>query len=717
MTRLNVVFRALAVLALAGASAVAGAQPSDSDDVRQLTARVSFLDGRVSYARGDDPDDWQPADFNAPLTIGDRLYTDERSRAELQVHGGFYVRLGDRADLEILNLTYDAKQFSVRSGSAAFALRRLGDDETFEVDTPNAAVTFERRGDYRVDVDGEGNTRVLVRRGRALVTAGGGQVPVNAGDEMDVEGLDSPRYDVVALAEPDGFDRWIGERERRLERGRAREYVHADIVGADDLDEYGRWQRHPQYGWVWAPASVEAEWAPYRAGHWVWQDPWGWTWVAAERWGWAPYHYGRWVRWSSRWWWVPVAPAVRVVRYAPALVAFCGGGPGWTPSLAISAGGYIGWFPLAPRDPFFHWWGPRVAVASTRVTYVNQTYITVINHNTFVSGGVVTTNWVHDRNVVNSVMRAPVMRGPLPVVPTQGALHVAVRPNLPPPMRPPQAVVARPVVARIAPPPPPPAFDAKVTVIRQNRGAPVAATTATRIVEADKSAARPVVAVRPAMAPGNMTLTPKKADARVPKAEPAVPVRGRAPAAAATPAPGAGTSTAPPERGRQPDYNKQPTRPPGQAGPAPTAAPPEGGRRRDVVQRPTPSSPQGQGQPTRHPSRGGPPPTAAAPERGQPQVERRPTRPPSQGGPPPTAAAPERGQPQYERRPTRPPSQGNPPPTAPAERGRRPEAEKRPPAEQPKAAPARPQPTPQKEKATREKPKEKPKVKPTPTKD
>lgn len=139
----------------------------ESDDIRQTVARVSALDGSVSFSRGDDPDDWQPAHRNVPLTIGDRLYTDDRSRVELQVHGVEFVRLGSRTDLAILNLTDDTKQFAINSGVAAFRIRRLGEDEVFEVDTPNTAITLERPGDYRVDVDEDGNTRVTVREGLA----------------------------------------------------------------------------------------------------------------------------------------------------------------------------------------------------------------------------------------------------------------------------------------------------------------------------------------------------------------------------------------------------------------------------------------------------------------------------------------------------------------------------------------------------------------------
>ncbi len=528
------VFRLLEALFLGlFAAAPVWAQPAD-EDIRQTVARVSYLSGSVSYARGDDPDDWQSADLNVPMTIGDRLYAGDNGRAELQGQGGFFVRLGAHADLAALNLTDDTKQWSLRLGTAAFHLRRLGENELFEVDTPNAAITFERAGQYRVDVDPDGNSRVVVWRGRAVVAAGGGQVPLNAGDEMAIEGIDSPRYDVFAAGEPDGFDRWAGERERRFERARAHQYVHADIVGAAELDEYGRWQRIPQYGWVWTPAVVEAGWQPYRTGHWVWQDPWGWTWVAFEPWGWAPYHYGRWVVWSSRWYWVPVAPSVRVVSYAPALVAFTGGGSGWSASVRVGGGGgFIGWFPLAPRDPLLPWWGRRASVGAnvTRETYVNRTYVTVINHNTFVSGGVVATNIVRDPAVVNTVMRAPVMRGPLPVVPTTASLRLAVRPGLPAPPQPPQAGAARAVVVRAAPPPPPPTFQTKVEVIQRNNGAPVAPATAARMATENRATARPVVAVRPATGEqGRVTLTPKTENARQRPPEPVAPLRGRAPA-------------------------------------------------------------------------------------------------------------------------------------------------------------------------------------------
>ena len=527
------------------------AYDSSDSDISQSVARISYLNGNVSLARGDDPDEWQDADVNVPMTIGDRVYTGEGS-LELQLERGALVDLGARTDLATLNLTDQVSQFAVKSGIATFAVPRLAPGEIFEVDTPNAAVTFDQPGRYRVDVDESGQTRIVVRRGNATVAAGGGQLVVGDGESIMIEGTDAPRYEIVATPPPDRWDAWAETRQERELRAASIRYVSPGVVGAADLDAHGTWGTIPEYGRVWTPASVEAGWAPYRDGRWTWQDPWGWTWISTEPWGWAPYHYGRWVTYSSRWYWVPVAPAVTTVAYAPALVAFVGGPFGGV-GVAVTAGpSYVGWFPLAPRDPFVPWWGPRRAQVNvtqvTNVTYVNRTYVTVVNQNTFVSGNMVAPAVVRETTVVRQVSAAPVVAGRIPVLPTASSVRVAARPASAPPPRPPAAVVSRAVVTRSAPPPAPPRFDQKLATIRENK-APVAAAAAARL---SPNAAAPVVAVRPAEA-GNVRLVPaqpnaarqktvqpvtesRAAGARVPAAPPAAAARGTQ-AVAPTPAP------------------------------------------------------------------------------------------------------------------------------------------------------------------------------------
>lgn len=98
----------------------------------------------------------------------------------------------------------------------------------------------------------------------------------------------------------------------------------------DDLEPYGEWFWMTDYGWVWTPYDVPADWRPYTNGRWIYTD-YGWTWESGYEWGWAPFHYGRWF-FDSRYGWVWVPGR----EWAPAWVAWRAGG------------GYIGWAPLPP---------------------------------------------------------------------------------------------------------------------------------------------------------------------------------------------------------------------------------------------------------------------------------------------------------------------------------------------------------------------------------
>jgi hypothetical protein len=450
--------RRLALLvALLAAAFPPALRAQENDDVSdQTVARVAFLQGTATYNRGDDPDDWQPAEPNFPLTTGDRFWTSRDSRVELQADPGS-VFLAPETDFSILSLTDDVSRFSMGEGTASFRIRHQTGAETLEVAAPNAAVTLLSAGYYRVDVDASGDTRVSVFRGAASVAAGGGEVRLKAGDAIHVEGIDAPRYEVVDVPARDAWDQWVESRARRY-RDAATRYTSAAQVGYYDLDQYGHWQEIPSYGRVWTPSAVAAGWVPYRDGSWVWRDPWGWTWVSSEPWGWAPYHYGRWVLWSSRWYWVPDPPSVHV-RWAPAYVAFVGAGPGWSISIG-AGGGYVGWFPLAPREPFQPWWGrphSGPTVVARNVTYVNRNYVTVVGHDKFISGAPVARNIVRERDVVRRIESAPIAHGSIPVTPSHASLHVAAGPASERP-RPPAPVLSRSVVSRMPPPPTPRPF-------------------------------------------------------------------------------------------------------------------------------------------------------------------------------------------------------------------------------------------------------------------
>ena len=123
----------------------------DVDDAPvQRVARVTFVDGDVSFLRAG-VDEWADAVQNLPLLEGDQLYVGQGGRAELQLGNGNYVRLSEKTALTIADLTDSVAQFEITEGAATIRLERFGSAFTrFEVDTPNAALVFEKDGIYRV---------------------------------------------------------------------------------------------------------------------------------------------------------------------------------------------------------------------------------------------------------------------------------------------------------------------------------------------------------------------------------------------------------------------------------------------------------------------------------------------------------------------------------------------------------------------------------------
>ena len=235
-------------LALASAGApvlfaqqVPGSQGAgDEQDFQQTVARVSSVTGDASFQRGDDPDHWQPVGINVPMTIGDRIYSTAAGRVELEAPG-LRAFVAPETELAILNLTEDVQQYSMAQGTATFRISHMDDEDVFEIDTPNAAITLEATGLYRVYVDADGDTRFSVRRGEARVSAGGGEVTVRTGEAMHIDGIDAPEYDVFALPLADSWDRWVDSRELRRHGVVSYDFASEDILGASDLDSYGRW--------------------------------------------------------------------------------------------------------------------------------------------------------------------------------------------------------------------------------------------------------------------------------------------------------------------------------------------------------------------------------------------------------------------------------------------------------------------------------------------
>lgn len=350
----------LVLLLAAGAAAWAQQDPPGR------VARLNEQQGTVSFSPAGD-DSWYDAVPNRPITTGDRLWTDRNARAELHVDSTA-LRLDDQTMLVVSELDDDSARFTATRGRLQLRVREAPAGQRLEIGTANLAAVVEAPGDYRIEVDpATGTTRVAVAAGGlTLYGENGESVALGAHQQLTVSGRELAAVSGAPVRAGDAFDRWVAERDRLEDQSISARYVSRDVLGYQQLDRYGDWQSDPTYGNVWYPRSVDADWAPYRDGQWVDIAPWGWTWVDAAPWGFAPSHYGRWARIGPRWAWVPGRANTRPV-YAPALVGFVGGG-GVHANVVAGGRPGVGWFPLAPGEP----WRPGYRASQRYIDEANR---------------------------------------------------------------------------------------------------------------------------------------------------------------------------------------------------------------------------------------------------------------------------------------------------------------------------------------------------------
>jgi hypothetical protein len=505
----------------------------DDDDPPSRVARLSYAHGTVSFNPAG-TDDWVSAVVNRPMTTGDKLWTDNGSRAELHI-GSAAIRLSGNTGFSFLNLDDRTAQIRITEGILNVRVRRLENDETFEIDTPNLAFSVLRPGNYKIDVNEAGDTTfVVVRDGQGEVTGGGSAYTIHSREAGTFAGIDQLDADIQRFGnDDDDFDHWCRDRDRREDHSQSSRYVSSDVIGYEDLDEYGGWRPVREYGTVWFPHTTIVGWAPHRYGHWVWISPWGWTWVDDAPWGFAPFHYGRWVTVGGVWGWVPCPPRreidVEYVRpvYAPALVAWVGG-PHFSIGIGIGGGGGggVAWFPLGPREVY----QPSYRVSRTYVTNVNVSNTTVNNtvvnnyyNNVIVNKNVTNITYVNQTapNGVTATSQQnfssaqPVGRNMIKVDRREvESAHVnATTPTVAPQQRSvlgADATVSprsqarfqeRPVVAKTPPPPAPVSFVKQQQEIRENGGRPPAVSEMRRARMEDAQQPRSNIRIAPPAQP------------------------------------------------------------------------------------------------------------------------------------------------------------------------------------------------------------------------
>ncbi len=637
------------------------AQDRDYDDPPARVARLGYMQGSVSFEPAGE-NEWVQAVANRPMTTGDKLWADRDSRAEVQM-GSSMINLAPNTGFSFLNLDDRTAQMEITAGAIDIRVWSLNRDSVYEVDTPNQAFTVMEPGRYRIETSENGDyTAVTVWEGGGESTGNGQSYTLRAGQRTTFRGTNSLNAEVEQVGRRDDFDDWSESRWRRYDDSPSRRYCSHEVVGYEDLDQYGQWQPSSEYGNVWYP-RVDAGWAPYHEGHWAWIDPWGWTWVDDDPWGYAPFHYGRWAYISNRWGWIP-GPVEAYPVYAPALVVFVGGG-------GMAFGNNVAWFPLGPREVYV----PSYNVSQAYVnrvnitnTTVNQTTITNVYNTTIVNKNTTITNVNYvNRNVQGAVTAMPrqafasaqpVSRNAVRVNPNEIArTPVSVRAAVPPAPQavlgahantagrvaaPPQAIAQRTVVAKNTPPPPPPAFSAREQTLARQPGVPIPRQELQRMQPAS-AAAQPRVRQAPPGRPAQPTPVANRGG-NPPANQPENRPGNQPPAANERP----GMPPAAQPRPGNPPPNAQPNRPPDNNRPSENNRPPETNR---PFEPPTRNDRPPSAQPNRPESQPSP---RNRPEPNQPQPNR-PNEPPARNDRP-------SAQPNYRPQPTQPAPNNRPEP-------------------------------------------------------
>ncbi|MEZ0224113.1 MAG: TonB family protein [Alphaproteobacteria bacterium] len=490
----------LSFLIIAAATVSFASSAFAFDDPPTRAGRLSYIKGDVSLQPGD-TDDWTWASMNRPVTTGDNIWVSRRGRAEIRI-GSAAIRADQKTSLSLLNLGNDDVQLGLNSGTIIVHLRSLPKNGYFEIDTPNAAVSLLRAGDYRIETDETGDfTRVAVRTGKAAVDGSRDSFRIAQGSEAEITGSYKIDYDVYDLSPSDEFDRWSRQRDFRSARSVSARYVSTELTGYEDLDQSGQWFNDATYGNVWQPRNVSSTWTPYREGRWAWVDPWGWTWMDDQPWGYATSHYGRWANLSGRGWaWVPpqrnAGSVAYVPVYSPANVVFIR-----ETRVVYRDRPTIAWFPLGPGEAYVPAYRSsrdylaRINDTNTnwrgrdrdRYDYNQRRYVSQRDYsNVLIAGAVVavaseifsSSKPVHRSavRVDNATFMSKEVARTAPIAPVKasvlaGSMTTAATTAAAP--IPPKELRERKVVAKKEPPPRRIKFDRKQAELQKTEGAPI----------------------------------------------------------------------------------------------------------------------------------------------------------------------------------------------------------------------------------------------------
>jgi hypothetical protein len=354
-----------------------------------MVGRISDVEGGQLLRYVPEEKDWVATVKDTPFGLDDALYSEQDARAEVIMPNGARMRIGGDTQVQLIALREDVTEVDVAAGTARFY--NNGDRGVVKVTTPFGYVVAGAGATFDVSV-GAQSAEVMALAGKVdfIREHDRTRYSTTAGSSSIV--ADSHQVTEGDAQQDAAWDNWNLNRDeiwaRRVEvKGDSVKYLPEDLRDeAYDLETNGRWEKVNYEGeehYLWRPTHVSADWEPYTEGRWTdyHEDN---TWVPDEPFGYVTHHYGNWV-WvdtSDAWYWVPPTVSIGVgVNFALGC-PFCWhpGRVGW-----IYSDVAIGWFPLAPFEPFYchHWWGPgSIIVADININrfHVDIDRFRFVNH-------------------------------------------------------------------------------------------------------------------------------------------------------------------------------------------------------------------------------------------------------------------------------------------------------------------------------------------------
>lgn len=168
---------------------------------------VSIITGNVTFKRG--KDDWQTLIEGDELKSNDAIKTSATGRVEILLNPGTYLRIGENSEVVFPDLNTYRLKISLLGGSAILEAGIV--DVPIKMTTPQYVFTVARTGVYRFNVDANGISEMLVRKGKINVAG----AEIKDGKKVVVDNA-PPAILAFDKNVEDSFDTWSKERAKTI---------------------------------------------------------------------------------------------------------------------------------------------------------------------------------------------------------------------------------------------------------------------------------------------------------------------------------------------------------------------------------------------------------------------------------------------------------------------------------------------------------------------